>query len=288
MDSLNRQGRILLSDAGIEDAAVDTFLIMEKHLHIDRAYLYAHPEEEVSEKKAEKIREDLLRRASRIPLQHITGETYFFGHRFRVSHDVLIPRQETELLVEEALARLGARDNAYILDMCTGSGCILCSVLAERTMARGVGVDISGAALAVARENTRDLGVAERTVLVQGDLFEGAFFETCEKGCFDMILSNPPYIPTDQIGNLMEEVCSHDPFVALDGGEDGLDFYRRLSRQSRTYLKQEGWFLCEIGHDQAASVSGFLEEAGFSDIMLRKDYSGQDRLLAARWPGADD
>lgn len=241
------------------------------------------------------------RRAERVPLQHITGTQEFMGLVFEVNEHVLIPRQDTEILVEQALAFIGsgkvpAAENSRtrILDMCTGSGCILLSVMhwaesyRQKALRRagdtdrggekqdiiieGTGADISPKALAVAEKNARRLGISAG--FVESDLF-GAV-----RGKYGMILSNPPYIRSDEIKDLQEEVRLHDPVIALDGREDGLYYYRRIVRESRSYLEEGGVLLFEIGCDQAEAVSGLMSGAGFSEITVKKDLAGLDRVVS--------
>jgi len=188
---------------------------------------------------------------------------------------VLIPRQDTEVLVEEALKYL--KPEMRFLDLCTGSGCILLSLLHFCKEAEGVGVDISLEALEVAAENKARLHpVAE---LLQSDLFAAV------EGRFDVIVSNPPYIRSEEIQHLMEEVRLHDPLLALDGHEDGLYFYRAIAKKSPSYLKRGGWLLVEIGHDQGSDVSRLLEEQGFCEIEIVKDLAGLSRVVKGRYPG---
>ena len=241
---------------------------------------YAYPEKELTEEEKIQYEECIKRRAERIPLQHITGVQEFMGLPFLVNEHVLIPRQDTEVLVEQALCLLEKekkhKEIVRILDLCTGSGCILLSMLHYVRRKRkidiyGVGSDISKEALAVAVENAKKLGIEAK--FVQGDLFENV------EGSFDMILSNPPYIRTSEIERLQEEVRFHDPIKALDGKEDGLYFYRIIVKESRQYLKRGGWLIFEIGSDQAEAVKTLLQEAGYENIEVKKDLAGLDRVV---------
>ena len=216
----------------------------------------------------------LKRRTRRVPLQYITGEQEFMGLRFHVSPHVLIPRQDTEVLVAEALKRL--RPNMNVLDMCTGSGCIVLSLLDRCPKAEGIGVDISKEALQVARENSRRLKISAG--FIQSDLFAAV------EGRFAMIVSNPPYIPTGEIQALMEEVRDHDPHLALDGGADGLDLYRRLIRESLGYLLPGGVLLMEIGADQGGWIRTHMQEQGYRDVQVVKDLAGLDRVVLGYSP----
>ena len=218
----------------------------------------------------------IAKRAQRIPLQHITGEQEFMGLTFRVNEHTLIPRQDTEILVEEAMLYL--HDGMRILDMCTGSGCILLSLLKYSNECEGVGVDISEQALAVARENATRLGL--KAGFVQSDLFEQV------QGRFDMLVSNPPYIATKEIETLMPEVREHEPMQALDGMEDGLYFYRKIVEKSADYLYNGARLYFEIGYDQGEAVSTLMREKGYQDVKVIKDYAGLDRVVVGKWLSA--
>lgn len=273
-----------LEEVGIEEFRLDAWYLLENVTKISRALFYAYPEKELTKDEAAQYKESIQRRADRIPLQHITGVQEFMGLTFSVNEHVLIPRQDTETLVEQALCLLEkerkTKGKLRLLDLCTGSGCILLSVLwhAEKNGAKssgedlsGVGADLSEEALAVAAENAKRLGIEAE--FIKGDLFENI------EGSFDMILSNPPYIRTEEIQTLQEEVRLYDPFEALDGKEDGLYFYRRIIKESGTYLKHGGWLAFEIGYDQAEAVSGLLQEAGYVKIEVKKDLAGLDRVV---------
>lgn len=290
-----------LEESGIEEASLDAWLLLEHVTGISRASYYADPDREMSPDEWRRYSELVGRRAERVPLQHITGTQEFMGLVFEVNEHVLIPRQDTEILVEQALAFIGsgkvpAAENSRtrILDMCTGSGCILLSVMhwaesyrqkalrkagdtarggeKQDIIIEGTGADISPKALAVAEKNARRLGISAG--FVESDLF-GAV-----RGKYGMILSNPPYIRTDEIKDLQEEVRLHDPVIALDGREDGLYYYRRIVRESRSYLEEGGALLFEIGCDQAEAVSGLMRGVGFSEITVKKDLAGLDRVVS--------
>jgi release factor glutamine methyltransferase len=268
---LYQYGLNKLSEAGIEEAALDARLLLEYICHTDRNELIVHGEGVRTDMEQQFYEMVIARRASRIPLQHITGVQEFMGLEFKVNEHTLIPRQDTEFLVEEALRNLS--DGMSILDMCTGSGCILLSLLKYSNECEGIGIDISEEALAVARENATRLGI-EATFLC-GDLFEPL------KGCglFDMIVSNPPYIETAVIDTLMPEVREHEPIRALDGSEDGLFFYRRIVDKSQEYLRKGGYLFFEIGYNQGEAVSKLMSDAGFSHVEVYKDYAGLDRVV---------
>lgn len=263
-----------LTEAGVAEAALDAWLLLEHRTGLSRSSYFLHNMDDMPQEQWEIYKADVERRSRRIPLQHITGVQEFMGLTFRVNEHVLIPRQDTECLVEEAMQYL--QSECEVLDMCTGSGCIIVSLAeeAKKNKLKNViftGVDLSRDALDVAEENAKNLN-AEVTFL-QSDLFENV------KGTFDMIVSNPPYIRTDVIEGLQAEVKLHDPFIALDGKEDGLYFYRRIVNESRCYLKTKGRLLFEIGCEQGKTVSELMEMAGFSDIVVKKDLAGLDRVV---------
>ena len=259
-----------LVEAGIDEAKLDARLLLEYICHTDRNTLLVHGDIERNEMEEQFYRMCIEKRATRIPLQHITGEQEFMGLTFRVNQHTLIPRQDTETLVEEGMRHM--YDGMRILDMCTGSGCILLSLLKYSNECEGIGVDISEEALKVARENAQRLGLTAE--FVQGDLFE----PVPEKK-FDMIVSNPPYIETAVIETLMPEVRDHEPMQALDGMEDGLFFYRKIVEKAPGFLTKGGWLLFEIGHNQGEAVSKLMTVQGFKEVEVVKDYTGLDRVV---------
>lgn len=278
-------GKGALAAAGIEEADLDARLLLEFVCDTDRNTLLVHGERTVSEEEEKRYRELLGKRGKRIPLQHLTGVQNFMGLDFSVNAHVLIPRQDTEILVEEALKNL--HDGMRILDLCTGSGCILISLLYYSNQCSGVGIDISGEALRVARENAERL-LDGRKVLKKIDgqvaeVFPADFLKSdlteAAEGDFDMIVSNPPYIESKVIETLMPEVREHEPMLALDGSEDGLLFYRRIVGESRQVLKPGGMLLFEIGYNQGAAVKKLMEDAGYLEVQVVKDYAGLDRVV---------
>lgn len=276
-------GREALQEAGIDEAALDARLLLEYVCGTDRNTLLAHGEREVSEEEYGRYRELIGKRASRIPLQHLTGEQDFMGLTFLVNKDVLVPRQDTEVLVEEVMQNL--HDGMRILDLCTGSGCILLSLLHYSNDCTGVGVDLSAEALAVARENYERLRIERpemEALFLEGDLFAAL---STEGGRFDIIVSNPPYIETDVMSTLMPEVREHEPRIALDGGADGLIFYRRIAQEAGRHLNGGGMLFFEIGCEQADAVREIMEEAGFREIQVVKDFAGLDRVVYGSWFG---
>ena len=262
----------LLETAAIEEARLDAWLLLEYTADITRAWYYAHMDDGLDAKTEERYRTLCTKRAQHIPLQHITGRAYFMGYEFCVDERVLVPRQDTEVLVETALSMM--KPGCRLLDMCTGSGCIVLSLAKLGTVTWGIGADISEEALKVAERNRENLGLSQ-VKLVHSDLFGSV------EGVFDMIVSNPPYIPTDDIEDLMREVKDHEPHLALDGSRDGLLFYRKLAEESGRYLVPGGSLLFEIGYDQGKAVSQLLDQAGFKDIHVKKDLAGLDRVVYA-------
>ena len=275
LQAIYKEGEAILAAAGVEEANLDAWYLLSFVTGISKARYLCEPRAGISEEMADQYWECIERRAKRIPLQHITGEQEFMGYTFKVNEHVLIPRQDTEVLVEEALRCM--RPGMKVLDMCTGSGCILLSLLKmgkEKYYignVSGTGVDISEDALCVSKENAAALGVD--VTFIQSNLFENV------KGTFDILVSNPPYIRTEVIEGLQDEVRLHDPFIALDGKEDGLYFYRKIIDASINYLNEGGKLLFEIGHDQGEDVSNLMKEAGFVDVTVKKDLAGLDRVV---------
>ena len=261
-----------LQDGNIVDAEIDSRLLLEYVCGIDRGFLLAHGNESPAAEKENEYFELLKKRACHVPLQHITGEQDFMGLRFQVNDKVLVPRQDTECLVEEVMRYL--HDGMDILDLCTGSGCILLSLLHYSNDCRGTGVDISAEALKVAKENCHELNL--KAEFITGNLLDEV------NGQYDIIVSNPPYIESDVIETLETEVKDHEPMLALDGHEDGLFFYRAICSQVMDYLQGGGMLFFEIGYNQAKAVSELMEKAGLTDIVVVKDLCGLDRVVYGR------
>ena len=269
-----KEGCRKLAEAGVPEAQLDARLLLEYICGTNRNDLLVHGDRDVEAEKLTAYEAAIAKRTQRIPLQHITGEQDFMGLNFRVNEHVLIPRQDTEILVEEIVKDM--QDYCKILDMCTGSGCILISLLHYNNWCEGVGVDISSLALQIAEENgQRLLPEEKRPLWLESNLFEKV------EGKFDIIVSNPPYIRSEVIATLMPEVKDHEPMNALDGTTDGLYFYREIVRVASEYLNKEGKLYFEIGHDQATEVSELLKQAGFKEIHVVKDYAGLDRVVYA-------
>lgn len=258
-----------LKEHEIADADLDAWYLLAHVFQINRTDYYLNKDNTVQEKKKEKFLELVKRRASHVPLQYITGTQEFMGLDFNVCEHVLIPRQDTEILVEEVLK---VCRNKSVMDMCTGSGCIIISLAKLGGLAQASAADISPTALKVASENACKHMV--NIEFIQSDLFEKVTEE------YDIIVSNPPYIPSGDIISLMPEVKNYEPLIALDGSEDGLSFYRRITALSRMHLKKNGFIFFEIGWDQGSEVSKILQDEGFTDIKIKKDLSGLDRVVS--------
>lgn len=261
----------ILQEAGIEEAAHESLLLLEYAASINQTEYLLHSDEQMEQRMAVRLMADGRLRASHCPLQYITGEQEFMGLPFRVNPDVLIPRQDTELLVEKAQSFLKTGD--AVLDLCTGSGCIAVSIAHERPDVRVTAADLSRHALDTARQNAALNGCD--VMFAESDLFDALHDR------YDLIVSNPPYIRRDEIPSLMPEVSRYEPAMALDGGEDGLDFYRIIIAKGRRHLVPGGHLCLEIGCDQAAEVSALLAAEGYTDIRVHKDYADLDRVVTA-------
>ena len=268
------KGCHILNEAGIEESTLDARLLLEAVCGTDRNDLLAHGEQPVMSQAEEKYLNWIRQRAEHIPLQQLTGEQDFMGLTFSVNEHVLIPRQDTEILVEEVLKEL--HDRMRILDMCTGSGCILLSLLHYSNDCEGLGVDLSAEALEVAERNVLKVLTpekAEHAHFLQSDLFEKV------EGKFEIIVSNPPYIASAEVEKLMPEVRDHEPRMALDGTEDGLYFYRRIIEEAGKHLVSSGMLFFEIGYDQGQAVSELMRTEGYREVQVVQDYAGLDRVV---------
>lgn len=310
---LYEEGRRILEEVPLPDAALDARLLLEEVCGTNLQTLLVYPETAVNDADCTRYRALIERRRLREPTAMILGEWDFMGLTFKVTKDTLIPEQDTEVLVETALEYYSSSSghewfrpigsagpeeaaaeresvsafpadgnertrNLRILDLCTGSGCILLSLLHFLPDAVGIGTDISAGALAVAAENARRHGLAGRTILSRGDLWEAV----PEGGRFDLIVSNPPYVPTERIAALEPEVRCGEPLAALDGGTDGLAFYRRILARADGFLKENGLLILESGFDEAADIRSLMEENGFEVLRTVKDYGGLDRVVVGK------
>ena len=275
---LYEEGRRILEQAGLPDAALDARFLLEEVCGTNLQTLLVFPEKKVTEEEVNQYRAFIQRRKDREPTAMILGEWDFMGLTFRLNKSTLIPEQDTEVLVETALEELKRRGLGEaplrILDLCTGSGCILLSLLHELRNAGGLGTDLSEEALEAARENAVRLGLQERAAFRQGDLWEPVGDER-----FDLIVSNPPYVPTEVIPTLEPEVRCGEPYAALDGGEDGLVFYRRIMEEAAGHLKPSGIIIVESGFDEAAQIAALMQDQKLRGIRTVKDYGGLDRVV---------
>ena len=258
----------------IASARLEAELLLAATLDMDRVGLYVNFERPLVSSELAAFREQVQRRAKGEPVQYILGETEFWSLPFTVSPAVLIPRADTEVLVEEALSRI--EGPVHLLDVGTGSGAIAVAMAHEKPEIQVTALDCSEEALHVARGNAERNGVAERVSCLAGDLAE------LPPGPFAMVVSNPPYIPTADCEQLMTEVRDHEPRLALNGGEDGLNAYRQLTSQSGEILLPGGWLLVEVGIGQAEDVVALFEAAGLAEIKSRDDYAGIPRVVAGR------
>ena len=271
LEELVRWGTEILQQNGILEASIDAKYLMEDIFSMTRSEYFLQKDKEADSQAKARYERAIEMRSKRIPLQHIVGYQEFMGMRFPVTEDVLVPRQDTECLVEYVLPYVQGKD---ILDLCTGSGCIGIS-LAKLGDCKSVTLsDRSIEALSVASQNAKELQ-AEVT-LVESDLFDNLASQ------FHIIVSNPPYIPKQEIETLMPEVRDHEPRMALDGGDDGYDFYRKIVERAAEYLYEDGRLMMEIGCDQGNEVYTIMKENGFTNIEIKKDLAGLDRVIAGK------
>lgn len=265
-------GKQMLQEAEIPEAALDAWYLLEYIGKFDKSYYYLHYQDEMETEMFSEYESLIRKRAERVPLQYITGVQEFMGLEFKVNPHVLIPRQDTEILVETALGVI--QPDMKVLDMCTGSGCIIISLMHFAKHITGYGSDISKQALLTAKENAKANEV--EVEWIRSDLFQN-IPET-----FDVIVSNPPYIPTRVIDTLMPEVRDFEPIQALDGKEDGLFFYENIVQASSNFLNTGGYLIFEIGHDQGEAVSMMMKQAGFEQVRVIRDLSGLNRVVCGR------
>ncbi len=263
-----------LKAAGIDSPAIDARLMLETAAGVSRTDIISDPYRELTPEQAATFDDYLARRAAREPVSHILGRKGFWKIMLGVSKHVLTPRPDTEVIVDSILAAFDEHRHFTILDLGVGSGAILLAILAERPNAKGLGVDISSEALAVARENAANLGLESQVALLRGDWTQGLGDAT-----FDVVVANPPYIPSAHIESLEPEVRDYEPRLALDGGTDGLDAYRGLAPEILRVLKPDGVFAVEIGFDQSEAVEALFREAGAEDVRTRKDLADKDRVV---------
>ena len=266
-------GQKELEEAQIENASGDAWYLFSECFHISREdYLFGMTDE-INDKEAEERYKELIqKRKEHVPLQYILGTQEFMGYTFKVTPDVLIPRADTETVLEEVLDQLKqSKKPDTILDICTGSGCIAISLALILNPEVCIGTDISEKALKIAKANGENL--APMVKFIQSDLFENF------TASYDLIISNPPYITTEECGTLMPEVKDYEPMLALDGKEDGLYFYKKIIKEAKNYLNPDGMLAFEIGYDQGEAVKNLMEAQDFACVEIKKDLSGLDRLV---------
>lgn len=278
-----KRAQTRLKAARLDSPAIDARLLLEAATGASRADILTDPYRAISPEQAETLDGWLGRRERREPVARILGRKGFWSLMLSVTPDVLTPRPETEVIVDTVLKTYDAHQRFTVLDLGVGSGAILLSILAERPLAKGLGVDLSEEALAVARDNAANLGLDDRAALLRGSWTEGL-----EEGSFDLVVSNPPYIRSEEIDTLEPEVAVHEPRLALDGGADGLDAYRTLPTEILRVLRPGGLALVEIGWDQALPVARLFRDAGFEGVDVLKDLSNKDRVVQGRRPLAND
>jgi release factor glutamine methyltransferase len=271
-----REGAATLNDAGLAEARREASGLLEHVIARDRTFVLSHPEHPLTEAELKTFRELMLRRASGEPLQYITSHQSFFGLDFEVAKGVLIPRPETELLVEIALELLQEASTPLICDVGTGSGCIAIALLHTRPDTQAVAIDISTAALEIAKRNAQHHYVDSRLTFVQGDCFSSL---SADMFSFDLIASNPPYVSEKELAGLQREVRNHEPIEALAGGGDGLDVVRRLLAESSSFLKSGGHLLIEIGFSQGDAVRALIDQRVWRLQDIRPDLQGIPRIV---------
>lgn len=276
---LLKEGYQILKEEGIESYALDCDLLLGKVVKKDRLFLLLNRDYELNHKEIEEFYRLLKLRKNKMPIKYMLGECEFMGLPFYIREGVLIPRPDTEILVECAMEEIKKNKFKNICDVCCGSGIIGITIA---KLLKDVNVkcsDISHTAYEVTSENIKRLGVGERVQVIESDLL-GKFIENKER--FDVVVSNPPYIRKNVIGTLMEDVKNFEPYEALCGGEDGLNFYREITSESLKLLNNGGMLLFEIGYDQKDSVSNLLKENGFVEVECLKDLSGKDRVIKGK------
>ena len=293
IQELLQRGVNILENKGNVNPLLDTQLLLCYTLKVDKVYIYTHRNEKVSIINVDKFLNLLNRRETGYPLQYILGKQEFMGLDFEVAEGVLVPRPDTETIVEWIVevvntSNLVEKDQINILDIGTGSGAIALSLAYFIKNSIVYTIDISDKALDIAKRNANTLNLEEKVKFLKGDLFE-PLKDLDENIRFDIIVSNPPYIPSKEIDDLQIEVASYEPRLALDGGEDGLDFYKRIVDKSTQYLRKGGILALEIGYNQGKQVKKLLiDQQGFKDIEIRSDLAGLERAILSRRQGTSD
>lgn len=273
--------RDYLAEKGDENPRLSAEWLLSAATGLSRVELYAHHDRPLSPDERATLREGVKRRAAGEPLQYVTGEVAFRHLVLTVRPGVLIPRPETEILVGEALSAVAGVEAPLVVDLCTGSGCIALSMAQENVQARVFACDISPAAVEVARDNAGRLGLSQRVSVVSGDLFEPLPGEL--RGSVDVVISNPPYIPSADVPRLPAEVAGFEPHLALDGGADGLDFWRRIAQESRDWLRPGGHLLVELD-ERCVNSAAEGARIWYEDVSVIRDLAGRPRVLRGRLP----
>ena len=279
---LLEKSRGYLEEKGVEAARLSVELLLSHSLGCERIQLYTSFEQPVPELVVARFRELVKLRAQQVPVGYLTGKSYFYSLEFSITPDVLIPRPETELLVEQVIniCRASHFANPGILEIGTGSGCVAIALAKNLLHAEVVATDISASALAVAKDNAQRYELGERIRFVQGDLFEALSEEGKRPGGFDFIVSNPPYISPEEVPDLPREVREYEPRVALLGGDEALAVHRRVVDGAEGYLAEQGKLLMELGHEQAQAARGLLEQSGYlSEVRTVRDLQGHERVV---------
>jgi release factor glutamine methyltransferase len=264
-----------LAAAGVESPTLDSRLLLEEAAHVRRADILADPYRPLEAEALDRFEGFVQRRARREPVSRILGHKAFWTLTLQVGPGVLAPRPDTETILDLVLGEFGPGQEFEVLDLGVGSGALLLAILSERPRARGLGVDVSDEALATAKRNAAQLGLWERATLRQGDWTAGLGDES-----FDLVVANPPYVPTADIDTLAPEVRDHEPRLALDGGPDGLSAYRRLAPEIVRVLRPGGRFAVEIGPSQREAVEALFRDAGADGLAVRSDLGGRERVVA--------
>jgi release factor glutamine methyltransferase len=272
-----QNARTALADNGVAESERESVSLLALALKRDRAFLYAHPSYELSPDELRVFESFIKRRSSREPFQYIAGVQEFYGLEFEVTHDVLIPRPETEMVVEHAIELLPEGDDIRFCEVGVGSGCIAVSILYERPETTAVGVDVSTAALKIAARNAARHGVSDRLRLIRSDVFDSLSGEM-----FHAIISNPPYVPSQDMGGLQAEVRDFEPHTALTDWADGLTIISRIVNESPRFLRSHGFLLMEVGFDQSSKVREMFDPVVWSEPEFFPDLQGIPRLVHAR------
>lgn len=265
-----------LKSEGIDTYMIDAQLLLQKVLQKDKVFIIINRDLELKESEKEEFFRLLNMRRNKMPVKYILGECEFMGMNFNIKEGVLIPRGDTEILVEKALEEIDKNKYKRVCDVCCGSGAIGISIGKLNESAQVVCLDISDTACQVTQENINKFNISDRVKVIKSDLLNEAIKN---KLTFDIILSNPPYIREDVIPSLMEDVKNYEPYIALSGGVDGLDFYRKITKQSLELLEAGGMLAYEIGYDQREDVERILLENKLTDIVCFKDLAGLDRVV---------